>query len=264
MTMVRAVLLFLLAAVLLFGETFKLYLKDGNYHLVREYQVEGDRIRYYSTERSQWEEIPTALIDLGRTEKERKAKDQDQLREAREEDEEEHAERALRREIASIPMDPGAYYKVGDQIKALPRPDIQVITSKKRRAIQLASPIPLIPGKATVVIKGAHSTFLVNEDRPDFYLRLAKEEQFGIVSLTPKKDSRVVENISIIPVAKQAVEDRKQTETFQQELASGLYRVWPEKPLTPGEYALVEYADTGDVNDVELLVWDFAYRPGEK
>ena len=262
--LVRAVLLFLLAATLLFGETFKLYLKDGNYHLVREYQVEGDRIRYYSTERSQWEEIPKALIDLARTEREHKAKDQQQVREAREEDEEESAERALRREIESIPMDPGAYYKTGGQMKALPRPDTQVITSKKRRAIQLISPVPLIPGKATVIIKGEHSAFTVNEDRPDFYLRLAKEERFGIVSLTPKKNARVVENISIIPVAKEAVENRKQTETFEQELATGLYRIWPEKPLTPGEYALVEYADTGDVNDVELLVWDFAYRPGGK
>jgi hypothetical protein len=261
MTVVRAVLLFLLAAVLLFGETFKLYLKDGNYHLVREYQVEGDRIRYYSTERSQWEEIPKALIDLDRTEKERQARDQEQTREAREQDEEDQAERALRRKIASIPMDPGAYYEVGDQVKALARPDTQIITSKKRKMIQVLAPIPLVPGKATVIIKGEHSSFQVNEARPDFYLRLAKEEQFGIVSLTPKKNARIVENISIIPVAKQAIEDRKQMETFQQELASGLYRVWPEKPLTPGEYALVEYSDTGDVNDVELLVWDFAYRP---
>jgi hypothetical protein len=74
----------------------------------------------------------------------------------------------------------------------------------------------------------------------------------------------VVENISVIPVAKQAVEDRKQMDTFEQELASGLYRVWPEKPLLPGEYALIEYAETGDVNDVELLVWDFAYKPAGK
>ena len=258
---VRAVLLFLLAAVLLFGETFKLYLKDGSYHLVREYQVLSDRIRYYSTERSQWEEIPKSLIDLDRTEREHKAKEQRDLREIREQDEEEQAERALRREIESIPMDPGAYYKVRDQIKSLPRPDTQVITDKKRRAIQLVSPVPLIPGKATVVIKGEHSNFIVNEDRPDFFLRLAKQERFGIVSLTPKKNQRIVENISVIPVAKEAVENRKQTETFEQELAPGLFRVWPEKPLAPGEYALIEYADTGDLNDIELLVWDFAYSP---
>jgi hypothetical protein len=37
---------------------FRLYLKDGSFHLVREYKVEGDRVNYYSVERSDWEEVP--------------------------------------------------------------------------------------------------------------------------------------------------------------------------------------------------------------
>ena len=65
----RLTLLFLLVAALLFGETFKLFLKDGDYHLVREYQVQGDRVRYFSTERGDWEEIPKDLVDLDKTEK---------------------------------------------------------------------------------------------------------------------------------------------------------------------------------------------------
>jgi hypothetical protein len=90
---------------------------------------------------------------------------------------------------------------------------------------------------------------------------LAKQERFGIVRLTPKKDMRIVENISIIPVAKQTMEERKQMDTFDQELAEGLFRVWPEKPLTPGQYALIEFSDSQETNDVQLLVWDFAYQP---
>jgi hypothetical protein len=121
-----------------------------------------------------------------------------------------------------------------------------------------------VPGKASVIIKGDRSKFIVREPRPNFYMRLAKEERFGIIAVSPKKDSRVVENVSIVPVAKQALEDRKQIETFQQELANGLYKVWPEKPLSPGEYALAEYSDTGDSKDIQLLVWDFAYQPGGK
>ena len=69
----RVVLLLLAAAVALYGETFKLYLKDGTYQAAREYQVQGDRIRYFSTERGEWEEIPKDLIDLVKTESERKA-----------------------------------------------------------------------------------------------------------------------------------------------------------------------------------------------
>ncbi len=255
---VRGVVLLLLAASLVFGDTFKLFLKDGGFHLVREYQIQGDRVRFYSTERSQWEEMPTALVDLDKTQREQKARQQEKQQEAREENEEDQAVREQRREIASIPKDPGGYYNQDGQVKALKLADYQVITDKKRKAIQMLSPIPLVPGKASVVIKGSHSTFVVNEPRPNFYMRLAKEERFGIIRLTPKKDARVVENIAIIAVSKQAIEERKQMDTFEQQLADGLYKVWPEKPLEPGEYALVEYADTEDQQDIELLVWDFA------
>ncbi len=256
----RALLVFLLTATLLWGAAFKLYLKDGNYHLVREYQVLGDRIRYYSSERGQWEEIPVALVDLTRTQQEHQAETQQQQKSAREEDEEEKAVRAQQREIASIPMGPGAYYKSDDKMEPVPSADYQIVTDKKRRVLQVLSPVPIIPGKASVVIKGEHAKFSVNEERPSFYLRLAKEERFGIIRLTPKKGMRIVENISIVPVAKQAMEERKQMDTFEEQLADGLYRVWPEKALTPGEYALVEFSDQEDKEDIELLIWDFAYR----
>ena len=257
----RVVLLFLLSAALLLGQTFKLYLKDGGYHVVREYQVQGDRIRYFSTERGEWEEIPVDLVDLSKTEHERKARLDEAQSEARAEDEEEKAQREQQREIAAIPIDPGAYYKTATDVQNVPSADFQVITDKKRRALQMASPVPLIPGKAAVVIKGDHSKFVVHDPRPSFYLRLAKEERFGIVRVTPHKNTRIVENISIVPVAKQAVEQRKQMDTFDQQIAEGLFRVWPEKPLTPGEYALIEFTDKDDVDEVELLVWDFAYQP---
>ncbi|MBV9761871.1 MAG: hypothetical protein JO340_15020 [Acidobacteriaceae bacterium] len=263
MGLVRAVLLLLLTAAMLWGDTFKLYLRDGDFHLVREYKVEGDRVRYYSTERGEWEEIPAALVDLEKTDREHRAVSEEAAKEAKEQDEEDKAEREQRREIASIPADPGAYYMVGDAIKALSMADYQVITSKKRKALQVLSPLPLVPGKASVVIKGERSKFVVNEDRPDFFLRLAKQERFGIISLTPKKDVRVVESISIIPASKQNIEERKQMEAFQQELDAGVFRVWPEKPLIPGEYALVEYSDDQENGEVDLLVWDFSYKPAE-
>jgi hypothetical protein len=47
----------------------KLILKDGSFQLVREYHVQGDRVRYYSTDSSQWEQIPAALVDWDATKK---------------------------------------------------------------------------------------------------------------------------------------------------------------------------------------------------
>lgn len=236
--------------------------------MVREYQVQGDRIRYYSTDRGDWEEIPKDLVDLEKTEAQRRQKQDAITKEARAQDEEEQAERALRREIESIPVDAGAYIRENGEIKALKSADYQILNDKKRKALQMISPIPIIPGKATVVIKGERSSFGIKESRPEFFLRLAKEEKFGIIKLTPnsKKNFRIVENVSIIPVAHENMETRKQIETFETQLVGNLYKVWPEKPLTPGEYALMEFADdeNAEKEDIALLIWDFAIEQASK
>jgi hypothetical protein len=47
----------------------KLFLKDGSFQLVREYQIQGDRVRYYSLDSGSWELLPADLIDWDATKK---------------------------------------------------------------------------------------------------------------------------------------------------------------------------------------------------
>src|SRR5712671_7612594 len=45
----------------------KLVLRDGTFQLAREYQRSGERVRYLSAERGDWEELPAALVDWDAT-----------------------------------------------------------------------------------------------------------------------------------------------------------------------------------------------------
>src|SRR3989442_8461385 len=148
----RMLLALFLCMVAAFAANVKLYLKDGTYQLVREYKVEGDRVRFYSIERSGWEEIPVALVDVKKTESEiseRKAAIEEEAKILSAEDK---AERALQDEIMRIPQNPGAYYLEGKETKKIKPAESIVHTNRGRSILKAVSPIPLITGKATLEI----------------------------------------------------------------------------------------------------------------
>ncbi len=45
------------------GGNRRLILTDGSYQMVRSYQIVGDRVRYFSVDREDWEELPATMVD---------------------------------------------------------------------------------------------------------------------------------------------------------------------------------------------------------
>jgi len=253
--MVRTVLaLVLLLASPAFSAIARLYLKDGTYHLVREWSRDGDRVKFYSTERSDWEEIPVDLVDLRRTEAESDERKKDLSDQTKTVSEEDAAVRAQRSEIRKIPQDAGVY-TLDDKGKltVFDVASAKIHNNKGRSVLKVMAPIPVVSGKSTVELDGEHSARVVREDRQEFYFQLEKEERFGLIKLKPHKGVRIAETCYSLPVSKQIDEQVEEVPTFRKQLEGGLYKIWPEKPMEPGEYAIIEYTP----GKMEPRIWDF-------
>jgi len=248
----------LFCAALVNAASFKLYLTDGNYHLIREYNVSGDRVKFYSVERGDWEEMPAAMIDLKKTEDERTARAATVAEETRILSEEDKAVRAQQEEVLKIPQDPGVYMlEDGKTLRIFKVAESTYHTNKGRSVLKRLSPVPLIPGKGTVELAEAHSLNIVTGERPDLYLQLSDEQRFGLIKLTPKGSVRIAERVAVLPVTNEADEQVDSVELFRKQLTeSGLYKIWPKEALAPGEYAVIEYTP-GKLN---AQLWDFAVK----
>lgn len=255
---IRRCCLLLAAACLLCAANVKLFLKDGTYQLAREYKVEGDRVRFLSADRGEWEEIPVALVDLDKTQAVIKQREDAAREEAVSIKEEEKALKEAAREVRRVPMEQGVYMVDGEKLTAVKPGESKVVTNKRRSILKALSPLPIVTGKATLELDGPHSPTGTANREPEFYIRLSADERFGIIRMGERKGNRVVEKLTIIPVTKETLEEPDTVETFRKQVGEQVYKIWPAKPLDPGEYAVVEYTE-GKVN---IQVWDFFVAPG--
>jgi hypothetical protein len=240
----------------------KLYLKDGTYQLVKSYEVRGDRVRYYSVERSDWEEVPLALVDFETTKR-------TQQREKAEESKELEQAHALDKELFETPQNTGFEIKPGVRlpqdegvftfdglriIRMLQSPG-EVVTDKKRLALAMALPGPLLKNRSLVVLSGAKAAVRISTTQPTFYVQSADGwgARAELIPVRTHKESRILEKVqSGIGVGKSG-ELRSSIAVEREQLAPGLFRLTPVQPLELGEYALAEPIQ-GKLN---LDVWDF-------
>lgn len=245
----------------------KLILKDGSFQLVREYKVEGDRVRYYSLDRSQWEEIPATLVDWDQTKK--VDADQAQRDEAfvNRVHAQEEAKRAQPLDIdASLEAAPGVFLPPGEGVfvfdnKAVlqvPPAEPSYKTDKKRQLEKIMSPVPIVPTRHSVLIDGPHAKLRIRTGQPEFYMRTTKDAdpELQIVPARIHGASRQIANIDQI-FRTEGVSARPLL-AQRWEIAKGVYRFTLGQTLEPGEYALVQVIPgKTELDQLSILVWDF-------
>ena len=252
----KCVLALAVLACAAWAANLKLYMKDGSYHVVREYQVQPDRVHFYSVERSDWEDLPLELVDLKRTEAEATARQTKLAEDAKAMADEEKAERELEKEKRRIPQDPGVYWMLGTEVQVMKLAESTVHTNKGRSILKKLAPVPVVSGKATLELQGAHSLNVFTDPEQEFYIQLTEAERFGIAKVTSKGAARIVANLTTLPVVNEIEEELVMTDILKKELDGNLYKIWPKEKLEPGEYAVVEYTE-GKMN---IQVWDFAIK----
>ncbi|MGC2891099.1 MAG: hypothetical protein WB627_18675 [Candidatus Acidiferrum sp.] len=258
----------------------KLILTDGSFQLVRSYEQTGDRVRYYSLERAQWEVIPASMVDWEATKKEEAA----QEKAAAALVEKVHIQEAAAKAETPVDVDasllvaPGVFLPDGEgmfafegkTVKRLGQVGSQEKTDKKTVLKQILSPIPIIPSKRNIEIPGARAAVRLTSAAPEFYLRepapgpdvdstVLRSGRQGVdgpdvtlVRATVKGHKRLLESIRSL-FGQEISKDRKDISIQRWEVAPDVYRFTLSAPLPPGEYALAEILEDG----LNLYVWDF-------
>jgi len=241
----------------------KLILTDGTFQMVREYKIEGDRVRYYSLEQSQWEEIPFGMVDWNATKKAEVTQKEDREAELSRLREEEKARSSAPVDVdASVEVAPGVFLPPGEGIFVLDgtsvfplsQAETDIRMNKTQLLKQVLVPIPIIPTRHSISLKGAHAKFRVTNSQPEFYMRTAdaREPDLDLIHAHVHGDKRQIENLDTLFTQETAKRSAVAIERWQ--LVKGVYRFTLSQPLAPGEYAFGEIVPGEGMN---LYVWDF-------
>src|SRR5215470_1716410 len=263
----------------------RLILKDGSYQLATQWEVKGERVRYFSAERGEWEEVPKSMVDWAATDKYEKDRAAGKpASEAVELDKELEAERQA--EEAKTPhVAPGLQlpdsggvvlldtFQSQPQLDELQQSGGELKKNMKGNILRAAIN-PIASAKQTIEIPGAHARVQAHVSLPAIYVNVDQQDQTGdnqrqqqqpelpwdrfkIVRMQEKQGKRIAGDIKIAVYGKVS-QEQKFVPTTAEKITGGWVKVTPSSPLTPGEYAIVEMLGKDGMN---FYVWDFGVNP---
>jgi hypothetical protein len=266
------------------AQTERLILKDGSYQLATKWETKGDRVRYFSAERNEWEEIPNSLIDWNATnqyEKDRTAGKMSpeaialdkQIEAERQENElkSPHVAPGLR-----LPPEGGVYaldsYLNQPELLPLDQTSGEVNRHVAHNVLRAAIN-PVGGSKHTIELAGPSAKIQVHAPLPAIYINLDASAEEDVASKTPaaelpwdrfrliraqvKGDKRIVGAIKTAVYGKVS-QEQDAIATSAEQLGEGWIKLTPKAPLDPGEYAVAEMLGKQGMNS---YVWDFGVHP---
>jgi hypothetical protein len=241
----------------------KLMLKDGSFELVSEYEIKGDRVRYYDIDRAQWEVIPTNIVDWDATKKEEAREEQGQsslLKKVEKQEDEQRAVPTLDID-ASLEVAPGVFLPPGEglfvfngkSVMEVPQAQTSSQVSKTRVVERILVPVPIVPSRRTIEIPGEHSKFRI-DSQPEFYLRTKGDLEPDVLLIRAKihHGDRHIMNLDNLMGQERTSGDTLPMQTWV--IAKGVYRYTLAQKLPPGEYVI---AETLPNQGMSMYVWDF-------
>jgi len=276
----------------------RLILKDGSYQLVTKYEVKGNRVRYLSAERNEWEELPESLVDWPATEKYEKDRAAGaSIPEAVQLDKEIELEREREEtqlpQVAPglrLPEDSGVFlldsFQGEPQILEIQQTAGDLNRNAKTNIFRGAIN-PVASLKQTIELDGAHAPVQSHVDVPSLYINVdatpdqpaapkdsaapapasQKSQQptvsfdrFRIVRTEVKGSKRIVGDVKR-QVTGKISQEQHLVKTTTTRVRGGWLKLTPTESLPPGEYALVEMMQEGDKQGMNLYVWDFGVNP---
>jgi len=261
------------------GDIRRLILKDGSYELISRYEVAGDRVRYFSSERHAWEELPNSMIDWPATQA--YAAQASHSESARKSDALEKAAADRREDDSRYPLvAPGVRLPAPEWVYLLDEYENQPALNRlaqngadinKNTGSNILRGVinPIAGSKQTVELKGLNSRIQSHVRMPSVYFAVDPgDPQMGYTSETAKnhlrivrcenkKGNRIVATISIAIYGK-VKQKANYVETKVEPVSEYWAKVTPAAPLQTGEYALVELDEKGSLNQ---YVWDFGVNP---
>lgn len=269
--------------------TRRLILKDGSYQLVTKYEVKGDRVRYYSSEREEWEELPNSLVDWTATEK--FEKERESPPEAVELDKElEHDQEMADAQLPQvapglrIPEDQGVFlldnFQGEPQLLEIQQNASDINTDKKTNILRSAIN-PVAGVKAAIELDHPHAAIQAHVDVPSIYINVdtggtaqlsqpqeaqqpssgkpatAPSDHYRILRLAVKGNKRELGDVKR-QVTGKVSQEQHEVKSTSTRLSGGWVKVTPTEALPPGEYAVIEMLGQEGMN---LYVWDFGVNP---